>query len=108
MRRPFFKSSFLWGFVLCVLFGSTAAVAYLNDTSVYPAPNYYSFVPPAAGGSYGDPVFGTTITRISNAASTTRADNGGLLPSVEAEYSTKSPFNADNSKILLLEFSYFA
>ena len=27
---------------------------------------------------------------------------------MEAEYSTKSPFNADNSKILLLEFSYFS
>ncbi len=108
MRRPFLKSSFLLGLVICVLFGSTAAVAYLNDTSIYPAPNYYSFVPPAAGGSYADPVFGTTITRVSNAAGTTRADNGGLLQSVEAEYSTKSPFNADNSKILLLEFSYFA
>src|SRR5262249_37531833 len=68
--------------------------------NIYTPPNYYSFVPPAAGGSYSDPVFGTTISRISNASA-----QG--VPSVEGEYSTKSPFNADDSRILLVEFSSF-
>jgi len=100
MRRPVW-SRLLFAVFGCVLFCSTIAVAYLVDASIYLPTNYYSFVPPAAGGSYADPVFGTTLTRISDAA------NLGV-PSVEAEYSTKSPFNADNSKILLVEFSQFA
>jgi hypothetical protein len=108
MRRPFW-SSWLLGFTtLCLVFRAGTAAAYVTDSNVYLPPNYYTFIPPAVGGSYADPIFGTTITRISNAAITLRADNGAILPWVEAEYSTKSPFNANNSKILLMEFSYFA
>jgi uncharacterized protein (TIGR03437 family) len=108
MRRSI-REGLLFGLVsISLIIPASSANASVNDSSVYLPPNYYSFVPPAAGGSYVDPVFGTTISRISNAANTVRADSGGLLQSVEAEYSTKSPFNADNSKVLLVEFSYFA
>ena len=108
MPQSIFKSLLVGSIAIGSVFPVAIGYAYTNDSTVYLPPTYYTFVPPPAGGTYVDPVFGTTIRRISNAASTLRADNGGLLPSVEAEYSTKSPFNADNSKILLMEFSYFA
>ncbi len=108
--RKWLVDSFIFGLVAWSLFHGADAAAYLNNQNVYLPPNYYTFVPPAAGGNYIDPVFGTAITRISDAAHTIRADSDPpqFLPWVEAEYSTKSPFNADNSKILLLEFSYFS
>ena len=107
MRR-WLVDSFIFGLVAWTLFHGANAAAYVTNTNVYTPPNYYTFVPPAAGGSYIDPVFGTTIIRISDAAHTISADSGQPLPWVEAEYSTKSPFNADNTKILLIEFSYFS
>ena len=106
--RKSLVGSFLFALVAWPLFHGTNAAAYVTDEDVYLPPDYYTFVPPAAGGSYIDPVFGTTITRISDAANTINADSGQPLPWVEAEYSTKSPFNADNSKILVIEFSYFS
>ena len=106
--RKSLVGSFIYALVAWPLFHGGNAAAYVTDQNVYLPPNYYTFVPPAAGGSYSDPVFGATITRISNAANTISADDGQPLLWVEAEYSTKSPFNTDNSKILLLEFSYFS
>jgi hypothetical protein len=91
-----------------LLLGGTAIEAFVTNSNVLFPPNYYSFVPPAVFGSYADPIFGTTFTRVSDAAHTISADNGLPLLFVETEYSTKSPFNADNSKMLLLEFSYFS
>ena len=73
-------------------------------------PNYDTFQPPAVGGSYVDPVFGSTLTRISNALGTLDADpahGGGYLPWISNEYSTMSAFNGDNSSILLFHQSYF-
>src|ERR1035437_1509349 len=102
--RKWLVDSFILGLVAWLLFHGANAAAYVTNNNVYPPPNYNNgfFVPPAAGGSYIDPVFGTTIKRISDAANTIRADSypPSPLPWVEAEYSTKSPFNADNSKIL--------
>jgi hypothetical protein len=108
--RKWLVCNFALCLVIWALFHVANASAYLTDNTIYLPPNYYTFVPPIAGLSYLDPVFGTTITRISDAANTIRADSdsGQHLLWVEAEYSTKSPFNADNSKLLLLEFSYFA
>jgi len=105
--RKWFVNSFIFGFVTWALFNGANAVAYVTSLNVLLPPNFSTFVPPPAGGSYIDPVFGTTIKRISDAANTISADS--RLPSVfvETEYPTKSPFNADNSKILLIEFSYF-
>ena len=108
LHQFFFRRVLFGSVIIGLTFLAANVSAYTNDSNVYLPPTYYSFVPPPAGGSYVDPVFGTTINRISDAAHTLRADTGGILSGVEAEYSTKSPFNADNSKILLVEFSYFA
>src|SRR6266496_1278862 len=75
--------------------------AYTTDTTVYTPPNYTSFQPPAVGGSYTDPVFGTAIKRVSDATRMKRADSGGSLPYVNPEYSSMSPFNLDNTRLLL-------
>ncbi len=85
------------------------ASAYLVDQNTYPPPSYFSFVPPILGGSYTDPVFGTTVKRISNAPGTFNSAAGsGNLTFIINEYSTMSPFNSDNSRLLLLHQSYFA
>ena len=78
-----------------------------SATGVQTPPNYETFTPPSVGGTYVDPVFGSTIKRISNALGTTNADKGGSLTWIEAEYSTADAFNNDNSKFILLHQSYF-
>jgi hypothetical protein len=85
-----------------------AALAYLNDAAVHAPPNYYSFTPPGVGGIYNDPVFGTSIKRLSNAPSMPNHAGYGNLSLVTAEYSTMSPFNKDNSRLILQHDSYFA
>ena len=84
------------------------AMAQLAAAGVEPAPSYDTFLPPPVGGTYIDPVFGTTIRRVSNAPNTYNADQGGFLSWIENEYSTASPFNSDNSKFILVHQSYFA
>jgi hypothetical protein len=69
--------------------------------------NYNTLQPPAVGGTYVDPVFGSTVKRISNALGTPNSDRGGNLTWITDEYSTISPFNSDNSRILLVHQSYF-
>jgi hypothetical protein len=69
--------------------------------------DYSTFQPLAVGGSYVDAVFGSTVKRISNALGTPNADGGGSLTWITDEYSTMSPFNSDNSRILLVHQSYF-
>ena len=92
-----------------MLIGATApALAQLPVGGLQLPPNYDAFQPPAVGGTYVDPVFGTTVKRISNALGTLNADRGGNLTWITDEYSTMSPFNSDNSKILLVHQSYFA
>ncbi|PYV07637.1 MAG: hypothetical protein DMG07_27975, partial [Acidobacteria bacterium] len=91
--------------VALVAFGS--AFASISDSNVYAPPNYYTMQPPLNGGSYTDPVFGTSIKRITNALSAISADTGAALPWIENEYSTMSPFNLDNSRLLLVHVSYF-
>ena len=85
----------------------TPASAQLLGGGVELPANYGTFQPPASGGIYVDPVFGSTIKRISNALGTPNADGGGNLTWITDEYSTVSPFNGDNSKILLVHQSYF-
>jgi hypothetical protein len=69
--------------------------------------SYDTFQPPFVGGTYADPSFGSTVKRISNALGTANADRGGGLTWITGEYSTMSPFNSDNSRVLLLHQSYF-
>jgi len=91
-----------------MLIGAIAPVfAQLSIGGVELPPNYNTFQPPAVGGTYVDPVFGSTVKRISNALGTPNADAGGYLTWVEDEYPTMTPFNSDNSKILLVHQSYF-
>jgi hypothetical protein len=85
----------------------TASFAQITTTGVETPVNYTTFVPPSAGGSFVDPVFGTTIKRVTNAMGTVNADQGGNLMWIENEYSTMSAFNSDNSKFILVHQSYF-
>jgi hypothetical protein len=109
-RKITYRNRFL---ALFLLGAATAALnvastqAYTTNINVYTPPDYLTFQPPAAGGSYTDPVFGSPIKRLSNAMKMTRADGGGAMPFVAPEYSTMSPFNQDNSRLLLVHFSYF-
>src|ERR1035441_6793896 len=68
---------------------------------------YNTFQPPAVGDTYVDSVFGSTVKRISNALGTPNADGGGRLTWITDEYPTMTPFNNDNSRILLVHQSYF-
>ena len=72
-----------------------SAFAQRTDAAIYRPLNYYTLPPPAAGSRYTDPVFGSTIMRISNSLVEPNAANGaGILPFIADEYSTMSPFNS--------------
>ncbi|SPF45627.1 exported hypothetical protein [Candidatus Sulfopaludibacter sp. SbA4] len=91
-----------------MLLGTMApALAQLATGGVENPPNYNTFQPPSVGGTYVDPVFGSTVKRISNAMGTPDSDIGGYLTWIEDEYPTMTPFNSDNSKIILVHQSYF-
>lgn len=92
-------------FMLC---HAATSSAYVTDSNVRRPDNYYGFWPPSAGQSYTDSNFGTTVTRMSNASGTSNAGGSGSPEFIGSEYSTMSAFNADNSRILLIEQSYFA
>jgi len=99
------------GLVLVLLLHSFAgsASAHPADNATYAPPNYYTLQPPAAGGSYVDPIFGTTIKRMSNSLNEPNValGTGATLPFISDEYSSMSPYNSDNTRILGLHFSYF-
>jgi hypothetical protein len=86
---------------------AATAVAFLTDALIHAPPNYDTFLPPAVGASYVDPVFGTTITRLTDALHTLDASNVGYLTWIEDEYSTANPFNSNMTRFLLLFQSYF-
>src|SRR5438876_5444329 len=86
----------------------TAMFAGVADSNTYVPSNYYAFQPPGVGGTYTDADFGTSIKRISNALGTPNKDQGGNLTFITDDYSTMTPFNRDNSRILLVHQSYFA
>jgi len=60
------------------------------------------------GCGYTDAVFQTAIKRVSDAMHTADAARGGAVTLIAQEYSTMSPFNMDNTRLLLQHFSYFA
>jgi uncharacterized protein (TIGR03437 family) len=92
---------------LFLLLVAGQALAAADDGSVRLALVYGTMQPPASGSAYTDPVFGTSIKRITNALSMDNADRGGKLTWIENEYSTASPFSNDNSRLILLHQSYF-
>src|SRR5262245_43658760 len=95
---------------LLAIFGGAAVVSAYNtsSTTLLIPPDYTTFQPPAKGGSYTDPVFGTAIKRISDAMHTTNAATGGTVGMISHEYASMSPFNIDNTRLLLGHSSYFA
>src|SRR5687768_14653225 len=98
------KRSRLLAFILCAIISSANAVttlAYTTDSGSYVPPSFGTFQPPAAGGSYTDPVFGTAIKRLTNSMNMKRNDTGATLTYVAPEYSSMTPFNNDNSRLLL-------
>jgi len=101
MRRPTLLLA------LAVTCAPADALAHLIDREVRPPVNYYTLVPPAAGQSYIDPVFGTEIRRLSDARQSPNAAHVGNLAFIVNEYSTMSPFNQDDSRLLLQHQSYF-
>jgi hypothetical protein len=82
--------------------------AQLTDKNVYAPPAYSAFLPPAVGSTYTEPVFGTSIKRVTGALETSNLDRGGNLVFITNEYSSMTPFNLDNSKFILIHQSYFA
>jgi len=104
-----FKSvcrSIVLSFTMLVL-SSSITSALVTDAGTHPPPNYDTFVPPASGATYADPAFGTSIKRLSEAMTMTDNASRGGLTSVGTEYSTASPFNRDNSRLILVHQSYF-
>jgi hypothetical protein len=113
MKRQHLKKSFtekapFLGFVL--LSAMLAAQGQKPiDQSVYRPPDYATFIPPPRGESYTDETFRYSIQRLSDATKIQDVAAGnGYVPFVTAEYSTMSPFNQDNSRLLLQHGSYFA
>src|SRR5712692_162345 len=97
---------------LVVLLGLTAAgrtiFSYGTDRGVFAPFSYLTFLPPAAGESYIDPAFGTSITRVSDAMHTPYTADTGMVGLIVNEYATMTPFNSDNSRMVVLHRSYFA
>ena len=104
MKKPSLRTVL---FPALMLISSMPALAQLSAGGVEFPTNYSTFQPPAVGGIYVDPVFGTTVKRMSNALGTPNADGGGNLTWIADEYATMSPFNSDNSRIILVHQSYF-
>src|SRR6185436_1560676 len=84
------------------------ALAFLTDTNAYLPLDYFAFLPPTRGGAYVDQIFGTRVTRLSDAVSTRDNSTGGTVTFIRHEYATMSPFNNDNTRLLLEHQSYFA
>jgi hypothetical protein len=95
-------------FVILLFTGSLGtAIAQITSSGIEVPTAYNTFTPPGAGASYADPVFGSTIKRVTNALAMHNADQGGYLTWIENEYSTMSAFNSDNSRFILVHQSYF-
>ena len=102
LGRRLLAGSGLW-----LALSSVAAFAYLTDGALHRPPNYYSFAPPHVNASYTDPVFGTSVKRITDAMNTPNDVGVGNLTYITNEYSTMSPFNMDNTRLILQHESYY-
>ncbi len=88
---------------LCAAFPAAA----LDDLDLRIPPLYNSLIPPTIGGTYSDPVFGVGIKRLSSAPDTHNNAVSGQLLFVSTEYPTASPFNSDNTLLILQHQGYF-
>jgi hypothetical protein len=80
--------------VVCLVAIHLVPAAAFQEAAVLVPPEYESLTPPPPGGSYEDPVFGTTIKRLTDA---TRIPIGGYVP----VYSQHSAFNLDDTYLVL-------
>jgi hypothetical protein len=71
-----------------------------DDGQVHVPPDWTSFVPPATGKSYVDPVFGCLIRRLTNSGSDETLPDG-THPGFMVYYSTFSPINASDTMVLI-------
>jgi len=90
-----------------LILSAGSAFSQITTGGVEAPPNYDTLTPPNAGATYLDPVFGSTVKRVSHALSMTNNASGGYLPWIENEYATMSAFNNDNSRFILVHLSYF-
>ncbi len=90
----------LWGLTL-------APDALVLDSGVHLPVLYDSFVPPALGQTYVDQTFSTTIKRLSDAVNTPNHAASGNLLWIGTEYPTASPWNVNNSWLILQHQGYF-
>jgi len=106
-----FRRSLVFSSTLLALSGMGVLAATTTSSSSSSAslapPAYDTFLPPAKGATYTDPVFGTSIKRLSDAMNMTDNAGRGGLTTVSTEYSTASPFNRDNSRLILQHNSYY-
>src|SRR5262245_23032635 len=99
--------SLFWILVALVFVALPVTYAYVTDTAIYYPPDFQP--PEKVGDSYLDPVFGTAVKRISDAMNTTDVANPpNKVVAITPEYSTMSPFNIDNTRLLVVFRSYFA
>ena len=78
------------GLLACGMFG---------DNSNHVPTDWTSFVPPGKGQSYVDPTFGCTVTRVTDASS--EVWSGSFFLPLNMGYATVSPFNANDSYLML-------
>jgi hypothetical protein len=71
-----------------------------TDGLVRIPPDWATFMPPAVGQSYVDPVFGCTVKRLTNSSSDEVLQNGAHTSFV-TYYSTFSPMNASDTMLLI-------
>jgi hypothetical protein len=71
----------------------------VGDSSNHVPTDWGSFVPPAKGQSYVDPTFGCTVTRVSDASKDVWT--GSFFLPVSHGYSTVSPFNSNDTFLML-------
>jgi len=102
--KSIFTLCFLPAFATAQMLSASSAN---TSTQIQNPPNYGTMLPPAAGQTYVDPVFGTTISRITDAVHTADAESSGNLTWIENEYSTVAAYNGNNSHFILVHESYF-
>lgn len=81
-----------------------------TDKLVYKPNNYDTMLPPAVGESYTDDIFGTSVTRITDAMNIvdTAMGTGVKVESCGPEYSSVMSFNIDSTRVMIQHRTYFA
>lgn len=75
-----------------------------GDTTNHVPTDWATFVPPAKGQSYVDPTFGCTVTRITDTSTedwNPGCNGSGCYMPIDHGYATVSPFNANDTYLML-------